>query len=302
VRIVSLLGSATDLIVELGAADELVGRSHECDAPAVAHLPVLSRPTFDTTGSSGTIDRLVREKLRAGLPLYEVDEAALAALEPELVITQTHCEVCSVSPGDLGPTCTRKQVVAFAGGTLGAVREDFRAVARLIGRAETCERLLERLDADLATLAQRTRSEQGSPGSRPRVVCLEWIDPPFSMGNWGPEIVALAGGAAVLGDAGAASRSLPWEAVLAADPDVLVVAPCGFDLARTRREADTLRAFPGFAELRAVRAGRVYLADGNRSSPDLFRTPALLADMLHAVSGASRPPATNDFWVPLVEV
>jgi iron complex transport system substrate-binding protein len=293
-----LLGSATDLLVELGAAALLVGRSHECDAPAVAHLPVLSRPTFDISGTSAEIDQRVRAKVRAGQPLYQVDEAMLAALAPDLVITQTHCEVCSVSPGDLGPTCTRQAVVAFAGGSLASVREDFRAVARLIGREAACAQLLADLEAQLVALG---RALHGRP--QPRVVCLEWMEPAFCMGNWGPELVQLAGGQSVLGEGGTPSRAVAWEEVRAADPDVLVVAPCGWDLARTRAEMPALAAQPGFAELRATRAGRVYVADGNRyfnrSSPDLFRTPALLAKMLHA----EKTPATapNVFWQRWVE-
>jgi iron complex transport system substrate-binding protein len=298
VRIVSLLGSATDLLVELGAAGDLVGRSHECDAPQVAHLPVLSRPTFDIGGSSLEVDRRVREKLKARQPLYAVDEAALAALAPDLLITQTHCEVCSVSPGDLGPTCVRRQVLAFAGGSLPAVRADFRALAQLVGRAEACEQLLLTLDAGLAELRQRWA---GRPV--PRVACLEWIEPAFAMGNWGAELVALAGGRAVLGEAGAPSRVVTMDEIRAADPDVLVVAPCGWDLARTRADMPALAGQPGFAELRAVRKGRVYVADGNhffnRSSPDLFRTPGLLAEMLHpAAFGPANGP--NVFWQPWV--
>ena len=291
-RIVSLLGSGTDLVIALGAGAELVGRSHECDAPEVAHLPELSRPTFPTTGSSAEIDRLVRQKLRAGEPLYAVDEAALAALAPDVVITQTHCEVCAVGAGAVcaspGGRLSRERVVAFRGGTLAGVLEDFRAVAQVIGRAEAGQRLDRTLraerDAWLPRLAGR---------ARPRVLCLEWIEPAFSMGNWGPELVALAGGEALLAEAGAPSRAVPWERIVSADPDVLVVAPCAFRLSRARDEMPVLAAQPGFSALRAVRAGRVFVADGNRyfnrSSPGLFGTVQLLAELLHPDHGAAAP-------------
>jgi len=284
-RIVSLLASGTELACALGAGDDLVGRSHECDHPAlVKRLPALSRHTFDVSGSSGEIDRLVRAKLAAGQPLFAVDEAALAALAPDVVITQTHCEVCAVSASAVDPACApslrRERVVTLRGGTLAGILEDFRAVAAVLGReaagAELCRRLAAHVDGWRARTA---------PLPHPSVVCLEWIDPPFAMGNWGPELVAAAGGDCRLGTTGAHSTTTPWQAVRDADPEVLVVAPCGFDRARTTAEMPTLAALPGFAELRAVRGGRVYVADGNlyfnRSSPGVFDTIDLLAEILH---------------------
>jgi iron complex transport system substrate-binding protein len=284
-RIASLLASGTELVCALGAGDELVARSHECDHPAwVRRLPALSRPTFDVTGASAAIDALVRAKLRAGAPLYEVDEAALAALVPDVVITQTHCEVCAVGPaaldGPCAPALRRERVVSLRGGTLDGILEDFRAVAGVLGRASAGEALCARLHAQRE--AWRARAA-GLP--HPTVVCLEWIEPPFAMGNWGPELVALAGGESLLGTTGAHSSTTPWEAVRAADPEILVVAPCGFDLARAAAEMPTLAAYPGFAGLRAARAGHVYVADGNlyfnRSGPAVFDTIDLLAEILH---------------------
>jgi iron complex transport system substrate-binding protein len=283
-RIVSLLASATELVVALGLGDRLVGRSHECDHPEwVKRLPVLSRPTFDITGTSLQIDERVRAKLAAGQPLYEIDEAALAALAPDVLLTQTHCEVCAVSPGTLeGSACQldRRQVVALTSGTVDGILDGFARVAAVLGAAEAGRALVSRLRAQLAETAAATA---GLP--RPRVACLEWIDPLFAMGNWGPEIVQAAGGDCLLGVAGAHSTALPFSALADADPDVIVVAPCGFDLARTRAELPALTARADWRALRAVRAGRAYAADGNlyfnRSSPTLFETPALLAEMLH---------------------
>jgi iron complex transport system substrate-binding protein len=284
-RIVSLLASGTELACALGLGDRLVGRSHECDFPAwVERLPVVSRPTFDVTGSSREIDELVRARLRAGQPLYEVDEALLLELSPDVLITQTHCEVCAVSPGDLAhgrlPTLSRQQVVALSGGTLAQILDGFLAVARVLGAEPAGLALVESLRARLAALSDRTRDL-----AHPTLACLEWIEPPFAMGNWGPELVAIAGGTNLLGIAGAHSTTTTWSAVMAADPDVLLVAPCGFGLARAMSEMPTLAQQPGFAELRAVRSGRVFVADGNlyfnRSSPSLFETPEILAEMLH---------------------
>jgi iron complex transport system substrate-binding protein len=284
-RVVSLLASGTELVCALGAGDWLVGRSHECDHPAwVTRLPAVSRPTFDITGSSREIDEHVRTRLRAGQPLYEVDEALLAALAPEVLITQTHCEVCAVSPADLAhgtaARLVREQVVALRNGSLESVLAGFHDVARTLGLAERGAELVAGVQAKMALLAARTRVF-----ARPSVVCLEWIEPLFCMGNWGPELVELAGGASVIGVAGAHSVAIPWSSVRDADPDVLVVAPCGFGLRRAEAEMHVLGGQPGWSELRAVRAGRVFVADGNayfnRSSPSLFETPGILAEMLH---------------------
>jgi iron complex transport system substrate-binding protein len=280
-RIVSLLASGTELACALGAGDELVGRSHECDHPAwVTRLPALSRPTFDVAGSSADIDRLVREKLRAGLPLYQIDEERLEALEPDVVITQTHCEVCAVSPATPGCRPARQQAVALQTGSLDGILEAFGDIAAVLGRREAGERLVAEARARIDRWRAATA---GLP--RPRVVCLEWIAPPFALGNWGPELIEIAGGDNLLGNAGAHSSSVSWEAVCAAAPEVLVVAPCGFGLERTAGEMPQLEAQPGWAELPAVRAGRVYIADGNlyfnRSGPTVFETIDLLAEILH---------------------
>lgn len=284
-RIVSMLASGTELVCALGLGERLVGRSHECDFPEwVRRLPQVSEPTFPIHGSSAEIDLAVRTRLRAGAPLYRVDEAKLLELAPDVLITQTHCEVCAVSPADLvhrlPPTLSRRPVVALSGSTLSAVLDGFVAVAEVLGRREAGEGLVTELRQKLADVK---RLVHGLP--KPRVACIEWTDPPFVMGNWGPELVDVAGGENLLGQAGAHSTTTSFEAVFDADPEVLVVAPCGFDLARAEREMAPLAARPEFAELRAVRSGRVYVCDGNlyfnRSSPSLFETPRILAELLH---------------------
>jgi iron complex transport system substrate-binding protein len=285
-RIVSLLASGTELVCALGAGEWLVGRSHECDHPGwVTRLPAVSRTTFDITGASRDIDARVRARLHAGEPLYEVDDAAITALAPDVIVTQTHCEVCAVSPADLahGKTSAellRKQVVALDTGSLEAILKGFVAVARVLDRTEAGESLVAGVRERLASLAESTR---GLP--RPSVGCLEWIDPVFAMGNWGPELVALAGGTSAMGAPGVHSTAIDWSAVRKADPDVLVVAPCGFGLGRATAEMHLLAERPGWGDLRAVRAGRVFVADGNlyfnRSGPSVFETPHILAEMIH---------------------
>jgi iron complex transport system substrate-binding protein len=297
VRIVSLLASGTELVAALGLGDSLVGRSHECDHPEwVKRLPALSRPTFDIRGTSGEIDARVREKLHSGAPLYEIDEDALAALAPDVLITQSHCEVCAVSPADLAhgraAKLERHQVVALSTGTIDGILDGFIHVAEVLDAAEAGRRLVADLRTRLAAVEKLTR-----PLPRPRVACLEWIEPLFAMGNWGPEIVEIAGGEGLLGAPGAHSTTLPFEALVEADPEVIVVAPCGFGLERTLAEMPLLTERPGWFDLAAVRAGRAFAADGNlffnRSGPLLFETPEMLAEMLHP---AHFPPRHGGLW------
>lgn len=284
-RIVSLLASGTELVCALGLGERLVGRSHECDFPAwVERLPVVSRPTFEISGSSREIDERVRSRLRDGLPLYQVDDRLLVELAPDVLITQTHCEVCAVSPADLAhgtpATLSRKPLVALYGSSTAEILRGFGEAADVLGAPHAGAVLVSSLRAKLEQMRRRV---QGL--TRQRVACVEWLEPVFTMGNWGPELVELAGGQNLLGNAGQHSTTLSFQAVCEADPEVLVVAPCGFGLERAWSEMPALAAQPGFNELCAARDGRVYVCDGNlyfnRSSPSLFETPEILAELLH---------------------
>jgi iron complex transport system substrate-binding protein len=286
VRIVSLLASGTELVCALGQGAALVGRSHECDDPPwVTSLPALSRPTFDVSGPSGEIDRLVNQKLRAHEPLYAIDRERLAELAPDLVITQVHCDVCAVSPTQLDPAhgwpaLRGLETVSMRGGSLDAILDDFTTVAAAIGCVAAGDGLVAAIRARL-----RRWHDRLSGTRRRSVVCLEWLDPIFPMGNWGPELVELAGGTCALGNPNAHSAATPWQSVIQADPEVLVVAPCGFGLQRTLAEMPGLARRPGWGALQSVRRGQVYVADGNRhfnrSGPTVFESVDLLAEILH---------------------
>jgi iron complex transport system substrate-binding protein len=286
VRIASLLASGTELVCALGQGASLVARSHECDDPAwVATLPSLSRPTFDVSGTSADIDRRVNEKLRAGEPLYAVDTERLRDLAPDIVITQVHCEVCAVNPAQVDPAhgwpgLQGWRTVAMRGGSLEGILDDFMVVAAATG----CVEAGARLNADIR-VRLRTWRDLLAGARRPSVVCLEWTDPIFPMGNWGPELVELAGGCSALGSAHAHSAATPWQRVVDVDPEVVVVAPCGFGLQRGLAEMPALATRPGWNDLRAVRQGQVYVADGNRyfnrSGPTVFESVGLLAEILH---------------------
>lgn len=286
-RVVSLLPSATEIVAALGGADWLVGRSHECDfPPAIRGLPVCTAPSFPVDGDSAEIDRRVKEALRDALAVYTVHTDILAAVRPDVVVTQAQCDVCAVSLDEVeraiaGMVGGAPRLVSLQPTGLADVWDDIERVAAALGVPERGGTLVDGLRARVDALAARAAAQPG----RPTVACIEWLDPPMAAGNWVPELVALAGGANLFGTAGAHSPWLAWEDLRAADPDVIVLLPCGFDLARTRAELSSLAARPGWTALRAVREGGVYLTDGNqyfnRSGPRLVESLEILAELLH---------------------
>jgi iron complex transport system substrate-binding protein len=298
-RVVSLLASATEIVCGLGAGDALVGRSHECDNPSwVKRLPACTRPAFDIEMSSGEIDAEVRRRLGANEPLYHVDAELIERLRADLLITQVHCHVCAVTPSDIersGCNQLASQVVALSAGSLDGIFEGVGSVAHALGLEESGHQLVARMREDIETV--RASVADAVP---PTLVLLEWTDPIFAMGNWGPELVEAANGSLLLGEKGQFSRPIPWDAVRAADPQVLIVAPCGFDLERSLKEVPTLEALPGWFEMKAVRSGRVAFADGNkyfnRSGTTIVETAQILAEILHGHALAQRWRGTA--WLP----
>lgn len=296
-RVVSLLASGTEIVCALGAGETLVGRSHECDNPAwVRTLPACTRPAFDITVSSRAIDTEVRRRLKAGEPLYHVDVDLIRRLEPDLLITQVHCEVCAVTPEDVtraGGSALTDQVVALSAGSVAGIYDGIRSVAHAIGRPAAGDALIADMQGriDAVTAAVRNRPA-------PTLVLLEWTDPIFAIGNWGPELVEAAGGRPLLGAKARHSAAIPWERVIEADPDYLIVAPCGFDLERTMQEVPVLEALPGWFQLTAVKRGRVGFADGNkyfnRSGTTIVETVEILAEILHG--GRSAPRWRGEAW------
>jgi iron complex transport system substrate-binding protein len=286
-RVVSLIASSTEMVCALGCEDRLVGRSHECDVPeSVRALPACSEPRLDASRPSRDIDVSVRSILEQALSVYRVDAARLRELRPDLVITQTLCDVCAVSLGDVEAallewTGSRPSLLALQPASLLDVWDDIERVAAAL-RVEDRGRALRR---ELEGRVQAIAARAARVGSRPAVACVEWIDPLMAAGNWMPELVALAGGRNLFGEAGRHSPGMTWDGLVAADPDTIIVLPCGFDLERTAREAETLRRLPGWERLRAARAGRVVLADGhlffNRPGPRLVESLEILAEVLH---------------------
>ncbi len=285
-RIVSLIASATEIVCALGARERLVGRSHECDFPLdVMALPALTAPKFKVDGTSAEIDARVREIVRDGLSVYRVDGEALKALAPDVIVTQDHCEVCAVSLADVqAATCTWTgrpvEIVSLRPDSMADVYADIGRVAGALGATDAGDALVAQMQARLSAVRQQVAGR-----AKPRVAFIEWVEPLMAGGNWMPELIEIAGGHNLFGQAGKHSDWMQWPELVAADPEAIVVAPCGYSLARCLEELPLLQAKPGWANIAAVRQGRVYFADGNayfnRPGPRLADSAEILVEMLH---------------------
>jgi iron complex transport system substrate-binding protein len=285
-RIVSLLPSATEVVCALGLGDQLVGVTHECDFPEfVKTLPKVTTTLIPHDAASRDIDALVRERLKDRRALYSLDLPTIERLAPDLIVTQALCDVCAVAEAEVAEAACRLPgrpcVVNLEPTTLEGVFDTLRLVGRAAGVADRAGAVVRALRARVAAVAARSAAVV----RRPRVVLLEWLDPPFSCGHWSPELVASAGGDEAIGRPGERSRTLAWAEVAAARPEVLVIACCGFTAERALVDLPAVRAVPGWGELPAVRAGRVYAVDGSayfsRPGPRLVDSLEILAHALH---------------------
>lgn len=285
IKIVSLLPSATEIVYALGLADELVGVTHECDFPLGARAkPHLTASALPTAADAAEIDRHVKASLHAGSSLYALDSTLLERLAPDLIVTQELCAVCAVSYDIVARAAKRLRVdpriVSLEPSSLDDVYANIATIGALTQRDEAARALVEGLRARAASLADHV---SGRP--RPRALVLEWTEPPMSGGHWTPGLVELAGGEPVLANPGANSTAIAWETIVDADPDVIIVAPCGFALPATLAAIDDLSAnVRGWPALRAVGTRRVYAVDGNayvnRPGPRLIDTAELFASAL----------------------
>ncbi|UCE63079.1 MAG: cobalamin-binding protein [Nitrospirota bacterium] len=286
-RIVSLIPSATEIVGALGCEDRVVGRSHECDFPAsIVNRPVCTEPKFPVDGSSREINQHVKGLLRDALSVYRVHPDILKRLQPDLIVTQTQCEVCAVSFQDVQKamaewTGSKPTIVSLQTTDLSGVWEDISKVAEATGQVKQGTELLHSLKSRMVAIANQARSIS----HHPTVGCIEWMDPLMASGNWMPELVTMAGGQDVFGIRGDHAPWITWEALKDADPEIIVVLPCGFSIQRTREELSSLTANPLWTTLRAVHAGHVYLTDGNqffnRPGPRLVESLEILAEIFH---------------------
>lgn len=286
-RIASLLPSGTEIVCALGFREALVGRSHECDFPGgLAALPVLTQSAFAGAGTSAAMDRDIRRLVEDGLSIYRVDADRLRALAPDLIVTQDQCKVCAVSLDAVTEavaewTGAAPDVVSLVPAGLDTVWTDFARVAAALDAEPAGAALIAGLQARIEGIAGRAATLD----PKPRVACIEWIEPLMAAGNWIPELVALAGGEDIFGVAGAHAPWIDAAALAQADPDVIVVMPCGFGIERAAAEMAALEAQAFWPSLKAVRAGRVFLVDANhyfsRPGPRLVDSLEILAEIFH---------------------
>jgi iron complex transport system substrate-binding protein len=293
-RIVSLLPAATEIVAALGLTDALVGVSHECDfPPEVAAKPRVTRSPIHSGLPSAEIDARVKASLDATGELYTLDEALLARLRPDVLLTQGLCDVCAPTLASVSAVAARlpgpPRIVDLDPRSLGDILADVRTTGAALGVAERAASVVAGLEARIAAVRAGVA---GAP--RRRCVLLEWIDPPYRGGHWDPELVEIAGGVDPVGRVGEDSTAVRWEEIVAAAPEVLVLACCGCDVARTRQDLPTLRAQPGWSSLPAVTSGRVYAVDGaayfSRPGPRIVDSLEILAELIHPGRFAGRFP------------
>jgi len=302
-KIVSLLPSATEIVCALGLEARLVGRSHECDfPPTVQSLPACTAARFATDGTSREIDTHVNELVASALSLYSVDAERLARLSPDLIVTQSQCEVCAVSLSDVRTAVseclgTEAEVVSLDAVDLNGILEDIRTVAEAAGVGSRADSVIDGLRERVDRIRADVQGRQ-----RPRVLAVEWLDPPMSDCNWVPDLIEAAGGECLHACSGEHSGRLGWDEVEALDPDVIVLMPCGFDMKRTREELRALESGGAWNGLRAVREGAVFVTDRNqyfnRPGPRIVDSIEILREIIHPDSGPA-PRFRDSGWSPV---
>lgn len=291
-RVLCLLASGTEIVHALGFGARIVGRSHECDyPPEIRALPQVTSPRFAVTGSSRSIDDGIKALVQDAdaldaLGVYRVSTALLRDLQPTHIVTQVQCQVCAVSQRDVERAVAQVSgcdpaIVSLQPDSLEDVLQGFADVAAALGDRDAGTRLVDQVRGSIQAVADSLPAGRAEPG----VAAIEWMDPLIAAGNWTPELVEMAGGRNLLGRSGEHSGQISFESLRAADPDVIVVSPCGFDIERTLRERSALEDRPGWESLRAVRAGSVFVADGNqyfnRPGPRVVDSLQIIAEILH---------------------
>lgn len=290
-RIASLVPAGTEIVWALGLVDRLVAVTHDCDVPPeVRSLPRLTASTIPPGATSGEIDALVRAAGERGESTFHVDAGAIRRARPDVIVGQTICRVCAVTLDQLpAELASVPRTIPLDGESIDGVLTDIRRVADALGCPERGEALVAELDRRLAAVAGRVAGR-----TRPRVACLEWLDPLFPGGHWVPEQVAFAGGRDVLGAPGRRGAPIEWDAVLAAAPEVVILMPCGFDTERAYADAGLVTGRSDFGDLPAARAGRVFAVDGgahfSRPGPRLVDGVEILAAILHPDLFDAPPP------------
>jgi iron complex transport system substrate-binding protein len=286
-RIVSLLPAATEIAAALGLMDQVVGVSHECDYPPEANdRPRVTHCPLHNAGlKSQEVDEWVRRALREDGTIYTIDEPLLRDLRPDVILTQKLCDVCAVGYGTVARLAETlpgpPRVINLEPSSLSDIFDDIRRVAEVCGVSEHAEELIGQLSRRIEAVRRRAYRI----ANRPRVFLMEWVDPPFCPGHWGPELIEIAGGCDPSGRKHQPSVQIPWQEVLDARPDIIVLALCGYDIDRARRDYEILRRFPGFDSLPAAQCGEIYVVNASayfaRPGPRIVDSLEILAGILH---------------------
>ena len=286
-RIVSLLPAATEIVGVLGLTDSLVGVSHECDYPnEVNRLPRVTHcPVHQSDFASKDVDEWVRSAVHDNGAIYTIDEPLLRQLQPNIILSQKLCDVCAVGYSTVARLAATlpgpPQVVNLEPSSLSDIFDSIRTVAKVCGNPEQADEVIVQLSARVEAVRERASRIT----NRPRCFLMEWVDPPYCSGHWGPELIEIAGGTDPLGRKHQPSARIPWESVLETQPEILVLALCGYDVDRARRDYEVLRRFPGFDSLPAVRNHNIYLVNANayfaRPGPRIVDSLEILAGILH---------------------
>ncbi|MDZ8105551.1 MAG: cobalamin-binding protein [Nostoc sp. DedQUE12a] len=287
VRIVSLIPGGTEILAALGLVNAIVGRSHECDyPPEIQNRPICTQARLNSDASSSQIHDEVNSLLQSALSIYQIKIDVLEQLQPTHILTQDQCDVCAVSLHEVEKAVAtllenQPQIISLQPNILQDICADIERVGNIFGVDSV--KVIENLEARVKICQQRIQGLDLN--ELPTVACIEWTDPLMVAANWIPELVNLSGGQSLFSVAGQPSPHLPWETLIASNPDVIVFMPCGFDLNRTRQEAQLLTQLPEWQQLHATKTGRVYITDGNsyfnRPGPRLVDSLEILAEILH---------------------
>ena len=301
-RVLSLLSSTTEIIYALGCGDRLVGRSHECDYPEeVSELPICTIPKFNVDGTSREVDDEVKSLVQSALSIYYINEKLLKELKPDIIFTQSQCEVCAVSVSDVenalkNITGLSSRVISVEPNSIEDIFNDILTIAEILNVRKKGKELVELIKAKIDSTEKIVYQK-----SSPSVAAIEWIDPLMAAGNWVPQLIKVAGGKNLFGEAGKHSPWMKYNDLVEQDPEIIIVMPCGYDIKKSLIEIKTLESKKGWGNLKAVRNRNVYITDGNqffnRPGPRIIESLEILLEIIH--SDFSESKHIDSGWIKL---
>ena len=301
-RVLSLLSSTTEIIYALGCGDRLVGRSHECDYPEeVSELPICTIPKFNVDGTSREVDDEVKSLVQSALSIYYINEKLIKELKPDIIFTQSQCEVCAVSVSDVenalkNITGLSSRVISVEPNSVEDIFNDILTIAEILNVRKKGKELVESIKAKIDNTEKIVYQK-----SSPSVAAIEWIDPLMAAGNWVPQLIRVAGGKNLFGEAGKHSPWMKYNDLVEQDPEIIIVMPCGYDIKKSLIEIKTLESKKGWGSLKAVRNRNVYITDGNqffnRPGPRIIESIEILLEIIH--SDFSESKHIDSGWIKL---